>query len=851
MNVPSEMGDTSAELPESSLRDFAALAAHVCDAPLGLVARPRAAAILHAPAGQADPDEFAGILAASERVLAQEGLSVFAGACAPGGAPDPTPHLFAGIRLQAGEGRTWGALCVADRVARSLDERQRDMLLRLGAQLQQRICAAFEPADAGGAAPMPAETHLAAIVDSSEDAIVGKTLDGIVTSWNAGAERLFGYSAAEMIGTPMLRVIPADRSAEEDRILQTIARGERVPRFDTLRRTRDGRVISVSVAAAPIRDHSGRVVGVSKIARDLSPLQQRERETRRIARLYAALSQVNQAIVWTRSRAELVAKVCRVLVEHGGFAMAWIGWHVAETQTIVPAAAYGDDTHLLDAHPVHVHDGAGTAGTTATAWRSEAACIHNDLLAVSQATPWRDDIERRGFRAAAAFPIREGGRAVGTLTVCADLPGFFQDQEIKLLEEAAADVSFGLDNLVEAERRRQAEAAQQASEQRYRALFRFAPDGILIADPRSIYLDANDQMCRMLGYGHDELVGLHASDIVAPAETPHIDPALATINRGENYYREWMFRRRDGSCFPAEVIATSMPDGNIMALVRDISERRLREAELRDLNDTLEQKVAQRTAELGEALVRAEVAERLKSAFLATMSHELRTPLNSIIGFTGLILKEMAGPINPEQHKQLGLVRDSARHLLHLVNDVLDLSKIEAGQLAVHAEAFSLGELLAHVIELVRPLAARKGLVLGVEAAEPPATLVSDRRRVEQILINLLNNAIKFTPSGSVTLRAQAVAAVRATPAAAPRPGVRISVSDTGIGIQAQDLDALFQPFRQIDGSLNRQREGTGLGLAISRRLAHLLDGEIEVASRWQHGSEFSLLLPLQAGERP
>ena len=262
--------------------------------------------------------------------------------------------------------------------------------------------------------------------------------------------------------------------------------------------------------------------------------------------------------------------------------------------------------------------------------------------------------------------------------------------------------------------------------------------------------------------------------------------------------------------------------------------------ELRQRAAELEKRVAERTeelilanGELLEAKEAAESADRVKSAFLATMSHELRTPLNSIIGFTGILLQGLAGPLNEEQRKQLEIVRGSARHLLALINDVLDLSKIEAGQLAVVREPFDLRASIGKVADIVKPLAEKKGLALRLALAPEIGMWTGDPRRIEQILLNLLNNAIKFTERGEVALVAGAA-----------RGGLHLAVSDTGIGIRKEDLGRLFQPFRQIDSGLARQHEGTGLGLAICRRLAGLLGGEIHAASEWGQGSVFTVWLP-------
>lgn len=266
-------------------------------------------------------------------------------------------------------------------------------------------------------------------------------------------------------------------------------------------------------------------------------------------------------------------------------------------------------------------------------------------------------------------------------------------------------------------------------------------------------------------------------------------------------------------------------------------------AEAQALALRLEQRVCERTAELAAtnrellaAKHAAESADRLKSAFLATMSHELRTPLNSIIGFTGILLQKLAGPLNEEQARQLDMVRDSARHLLALINDILDISKIEAGELRIADEPFDVAASVDKVAAIVHPLAERKALALDVERAPGALVMRGDARRVEQIMLNLLTNAVKFTDHGRVTLRLDAPGST---------PAVRLSVADTGMGIRREDLDLLFQPFRQIDGALSRQHEGTGLGLAICKRLATLMGGHIAADSEWGRGSRFTVTLPI------
>lgn len=226
-------------------------------------------------------------------------------------------------------------------------------------------------------------------------------------------------------------------------------------------------------------------------------------------------------------------------------------------------------------------------------------------------------------------------------------------------------------------------------------------------------------------------------------------------------------------------------------------------------------------------------AHRLKSVFLANMSHELRTPLNAVIGFGNILLKGMSGPVNENQKKQLKTIKNNGEHLLQLINEMLDVSKIEAGKVELVDERFPLQKLLEEIQEMFTPLVESKQLDLRIQLLDD-CHLVSDRGRLKQILMNLVNNAVKFTEEGSVTIIGDTTRKKR----------IILTVADTGIGIRQENMDMLFTPFHQLDMSLTKKYQGTGLGLHLSQKLAELLGGEITAESQYRKGSQFSLSIP-------
>jgi PAS domain S-box-containing protein len=361
----------------------------------------------------------------------------------------------------------------------------------------------------------------------------------------------------------------------------------------------------------------------------------------------------------------------------------------------------------------------------------------------------------------------------------------------------------------------------------YRVMVESVRDYAIFAlDPRGYIVSWNAGARAIKGYEREEIVGRHFStfypQVDVDADKPGWELREATAH-GRFEDEGWRVRK-DGTLFWANVIITALrdPDGTLIGfgkVTRDLTERR--EAEARALADT-------------RRLAEAEASNRAKVEFLSTMSHELRTPLNAIGGYAELLELEVRGPVSEPQREFLVRIRDAQRHLLGIVNDLLNYSRIEAGQVAYDLEPVSMREVATAVLPMVEPQASAKGLSLGVTRCPPNAVATTDRAKTEQVLLNLLSNAVKFTPpGGAVEVSCEAF------------PGyVSLTVRDTGEGIPEDKLVKVFEPFVQLGRSLTATREGTGLGLAISRDLARAMGGDITVVSQVGRGSTFTLTLP-------
>ncbi|MGA2881743.1 MAG: response regulator [Bryobacteraceae bacterium] len=418
----------------------------------------------------------------------------------------------------------------------------------------------------------------------------------------------------------------------------------------------------------------------------------------------------------------------------------------------------------------------------------------------------------------------------GRLSVMADLT------EVREAERLRAD-------LIESERTARELAI---AGQRFSLLLEAAPDAILEVDPQGRIVLANTEAERLFQRARGELTGLPVEELLperyrgghfAHREHYAAHPVRRPMGAGLDLFAV----RKDGTEFAVDINLSPLKEGaekgHVMCVLRDVSHRRNSEEKIRTLNHNLERRsseLAMVNEELSLRNQEVERANRLKSEFLASMSHELRTPLNTILGFSELLSEQKAGALNEKQKRFLTHIQHDASHLLELINDVLDLSKIEAGRLELRLEEFPMADAVTEVLTSIRPLAATKDISLESDL-DPQLVLHADRLRVKEILYNLLSNAIKFTPSGGrVWIESSVV-----------DRSVCILVGDTGMGIAPSDQQPIFESFRQASATTKGVREGTGLGLAITKRLVEHHGGRIWVESAPGKGSRFSFTLPL------
>jgi len=416
-------------------------------------------------------------------------------------------------------------------------------------------------------------------------------------------------------------------------------------------------------------------------------------------------------------------------------------------------------------------------------------------------------------------PIWLGGHVVGV--VCHEHFGEMRQWTVEE-ENFASSIADFVALAIEASDRHIVQEALRKSEAQFRAIFERSSIGIGLADMKAQIVDINPALCQMLGYTREELYGKCFTDYVSHQRGDLEVYKQLVSGICDRIEIERHFRHKNGQLVWTNLTISMIPGSNgtpelLLAIIEDITKRKQAELQLR---------ASQAAAEAGN---------RAKSEFLATMSHELRTPLNAIMGLSQLLQQGMVGALNEKQQEYISCIYSSGEHLLAIINDILDLSKVDTGKEELNLSHVSVIDLCNYALSTVRDQATAKGLKLISEIDPQADTCIGDTRRIKQMLINLLTNAIKFTAAGQVSLEIKKIP-----------EGITFTVADTGIGIDSNQFQFLFEPFKQLDSQLNRQYEGTGLGLALTRKLARLHGGDVTVESKLGEGSRFTLFLPNQ-----
>ena len=592
---------------------------------------------------------------------------------------------------------------------------------------------------------------------------------------------------------------------------------------DELRRAQDAQrnVLSAVLLLIVVSCGVGGAATWGMVVQHTASAVKSERALQRMNAFYTALSRTNQLIVRARDEATLLRELCNICTETGHARITAV--FRVDGQQATRFAVGGQAADFFDGLP--------------TTWDIQSPEYRQSVTAIALATgrrgvgkmtrshdgmpPWRETAQAHGIRSIAALPLRRGGKVCGTLSLYAGEADFFDEALLHLLDEMASDVSFALDNLDREAARLRLEAQTQLDLARFQSLFRAAPVASLITSLDSLkVLEINDVMCQRYGLVRDDTVG---------TRLPRLGAFMVEEDAriyGEHIAREGRVRNMEARvCMASGERAvfiinaeTISYDGQacVMAMALDVTE--LRAAEM-----------------ARQAQATAEAANREKTAFLSRMSHELRTPLNAMLGFTQLMQRDDLSRRMPQDVERLEHIRQAGWHLLSLLDDVMDVSRIESGQISVQRDALPLASVIEEAVRLSTPAAQANGIDVAVaHGSNGQVGVLADALRLRQVFVNLLSNAVKYNrPGGSVRVR------IRTTDRQ-----VVVEVADTGLGMSDDQLLHLYEPFNR----LGRERggiEGTGLGLALSRQLVGLMGGELVIESRLGVGTTARVTLPV------
>ncbi len=716
----------------------------------------------------------------------------------------------------------------------------------------------------------PAEVRrlLASIVEHSDDAIYGKDLNGIVTSWNASSQRVYGYRAEEILGRSVTLLIPPEYHDDLPDLLRRLRRGEGLQHFETVRVRRDGRRIPVSLTISPIRDDAGGIIGASTIARDISQRRLDESRWRLLAEFGDTLSGILEVDRLLIDIAELlvreVADYC-VTYRVDGDAIRRIGMahrNPADLATI---------RQLAELPPPQIDDATGV-GTVVRTGESAltAEILPQDLLrAAGSDGGYLKTLRLLKPVSSIMIPLGTPGRVIGAITLATThiSERRYTSRDLAFVSELADRAGLALENarLYQASQKELArrEAAEESLRRRYeeqRILYQITDAVSRASDLAAIYAkvveglrDALDvDRCSILLSDSDETLRFKAWSGLSDGYRAAVEGKIPWKPNSRDPQPVLIPDVAAAEGYDPELRSAAMAEGiRGMAFVPLVFRGKLlgkigmyfdeprplldTEIELaRTIGGTVGFAITKVRDEqsVREAKESAERASEAKSQFLGIMSHELRTPLNAVLGYGDLLLLETKGPLTDGQREQVARIKSSASHQLELVNELLTYTRLEAGREEARMVDVDARRIVTDVIEFVRPQAEAKGLQLRARLSGTPLPIHTDPAKLRQVALNLAGNATKYTESGEVTIRSWC-----------DDDYFYFEVEDTGPGIPPDMLDFIFEPFAQVDQSRTRQAGGTGLGLAIARQFADLLNGEVMVRSELGVGSTFTLIL--------
>ena len=563
------------------------------------------------------------------------------------------------------------------------------------------------------------------------------------------------------------------------------------------------------------------VVGLMRRSRD-SRLAQAHAQ--RMSHYYAALSRTNQAILRMTAPEALFEAVCRVCADVAQARLACV--IVAEGNLVRRVAATGSSAALFDTlpNPWDLTSPEGRTSFTAQVLRTGLPVICNDLASKPPAEHWRRHALSQGFRSMAFLPLRRGGQTVACLMIASADVDIFDAPMVRLLGEMTNDISNALDNFDRAAQHLESARQVAAGLERFSRMFQTAPIPsaiIAIADRR--VLDVNDAMCELHGVTREALLGRTTDSLAYHSVVEDRERFYAALARDGRVRNMIVRMTNDADRSQVELMSAEPIDhfGQPCVIFMSL-----------DITDM------QAAEKAREALVEAEAASRAKTQFLSSMSHELRTPLNAVLGFSGLLRLEAADRLTAQQVAQLDHVQQAGWHLLRLINDVLDLSRIEAGQFGIELHGVELGPLLDEALQMSLPLATQGSITLEPGYRDTPGTwALADPTRLRQVVLNMLSNAIKYNRDcGTVRIEVSR------------QDGhASIAVIDSGLGMNLQQLAHLFEPFNRL-GRERQGIEGTGIGLSLARQLMQLMNGQVHVTSEEGRGTRVVLTLPEAVG---